>query len=72
MSRDFILRRIAQDAFDPVALADEVDESRMSSVKHEVARNLFRASLSARLGRWQTAGAFGLPFWDDLSRGATV
>jgi hypothetical protein len=32
MSRDFVFRRIAQDAFDPIALADEVDESGVSSV----------------------------------------
>jgi hypothetical protein len=37
---DFILCRIAQDAFDPVALSDEVDESGVSSVKHRVARIL--------------------------------
>jgi hypothetical protein len=34
MSRDFVLRRIAQDAFDPVALTDEVNESGVSSIKH--------------------------------------
>ena|SRR6266446_1658124 len=50
MSRDFILRRIAQDAFDLVALADEVDETGVSSVKHGIARNLsgfWALSLSA-------------------------
>jgi hypothetical protein len=31
---NFILRRIAQDALDSVALADEVDESGVKSVKH--------------------------------------
>jgi len=41
MSRDFIFRRIAQDAFDPVALVDEVDESGVSSVKHGMARIRF-------------------------------
>jgi hypothetical protein len=41
MSRDFVFRRISQDAFDPVALSDEVDESRVSSVKHGVARIRF-------------------------------
>jgi len=40
MSCDFVFRRIAQDAFDPVALSDEVDESGVSSVKHRVARIL--------------------------------
>jgi hypothetical protein len=45
MSCDFVLRRIAQDAFNPVALADEVDESGVSSVKHGMAR--IRFSLGA-------------------------
>jgi hypothetical protein len=35
MGGDFIVRRIAQDAFDPVTLSDEVVESGVSSLKHE-------------------------------------
>jgi hypothetical protein len=42
MSHDFVLCRIAQDAFDPVALADEVNESGVSSIKHGMARSRFR------------------------------
>jgi len=45
MGGNFIFRRIAQDAFNPVALADEVDESGVSSVKHGMAR--IRFSLGA-------------------------
>jgi len=33
MGRNFILRRIAQDALDPAALSDELDESWVKSVK---------------------------------------
>jgi hypothetical protein len=39
MGSNFTFRRIAQDAFDPVALSDEVDESAVSSVKHGVTRS---------------------------------
>jgi hypothetical protein len=45
---DFIFGRIAQDAFDPVALADEVDEAGVGSVKHGMTRIHF---LLARLTR---------------------
>src|SRR6266446_4749988 len=55
MGGDFIFRRIAQDAFDPVALSDEVDESGVSSVKHRVARVLFSLGAS-RKGKPLRAG----------------
>jgi hypothetical protein len=41
MGGNFTFRRIVQDAFDPVALSDEVDESRVSSVKHGLAAICF-------------------------------
>jgi len=46
MGGDFIFFQIAQDAFDPVALADEVDESGVSSVKHEMGSQSFSGRLS--------------------------
>jgi hypothetical protein len=65
MGGDFIFGRIAQDAFDPIAHADEVNESGMSSVKHGMAISF--GFLSVRQGRQQTAGRLGF-LWDDLSR----
>jgi len=41
MGGNFVFCRIAQDAFNPVALADEVDETGVGSVKHRVTRILF-------------------------------
>jgi hypothetical protein len=65
MGGDFIFGRNAQDAFDPVALADEVDESGVSSIKHGMAISF--GLLSVRQGRQKTAGRLGF-LWDDLSR----
>src|SRR5258708_34808934 len=49
MGGDFIFFQIAQDAFDPVALADEVAESGVSSVKHEMGSQPFSGRLSCQV-----------------------
>src|SRR6266849_7726978 len=68
MGGNFVLCRIAQDAFDPVALTDEVDESGVSALKCHCRRSkncgncamlmaMTRASSSVRTFAWMASSS---------------